>query len=137
MRPGLPCYARLSDLQAQQPPQSCHGAAPALLHVGPHAALPSCRLNLVTLTLAPPPHCPRTHMLCPKYTHASTPCRYPQNPPRTMQPTSVACIHRGNPAEPEFYSYMKSYSPVDNVQAAAYPHILVTAGLHDPRVGYW
>lgn len=33
--------------------------------------------------------------------------------------------------------YMKSYSPVDNVTAQAYPNILVTAGLHDPRVGYW
>lgn len=33
--------------------------------------------------------------------------------------------------------YMKSYSPVDNVKAQAYPNILVTAGLHDPRVGYW
>ena len=30
---------------------------------------------------------------------------------------------------------MKSYSPVDNVHAAQYPNILVTAGLHDPRVG--
>ena len=30
---------------------------------------------------------------------------------------------------------MKSYSPVDNIHAADYPHILVTAGLHDPRVG--
>ncbi len=30
---------------------------------------------------------------------------------------------------------MKSYSPVDNVRAQAYPHILAIAGLHDPRVG--
>ena len=37
----------------------------------------------------------------------------------------------------EFYHYMKSYSPVDNIQPADYPNILVTAGLHDPRVGYW
>lgn len=32
---------------------------------------------------------------------------------------------------------MKSYSPLDNVAAQPYPHLLVTAGLHDPRVGYW
>lgn len=37
----------------------------------------------------------------------------------------------------EYYGYMKSYSPVDNIQHADYPNILVTAGLHDPRVGYW
>jgi hypothetical protein len=33
--------------------------------------------------------------------------------------------------------YMQSYSPVDNIRPAAYPSILVTAGLHDPRVGGW
>ncbi|XVF67059.1 hypothetical protein PTKIN_Ptkin10aG0090500 [Pterospermum kingtungense] len=38
--------------------------------------------------------------------------------------------------EEEFYFYMKSYSPVDNVKAQDYPNILVTAGLHDPRVMY-
>ena len=43
----------------------------------------------------------------------------------------------GNPNELEFYDYMKSYSPYDNVKAAAYPAILVTAGLNDPRVSYW
>ena len=34
----------------------------------------------------------------------------------------------GNPQKPEFYEYMKSYSPVDNIQRTAYPNILVTAG---------
>jgi len=43
----------------------------------------------------------------------------------------------GNPNEPEFYNYIKSYSPYDNVEAKAYPHVLVTAGLNDPRVQYW
>jgi protease II len=44
----------------------------------------------------------------------------------------------GDPREAEFYNYMKSYSPVDNIrEGAAYPAVLVTAGLHDPRVGYW
>ncbi len=32
---------------------------------------------------------------------------------------------------------MKSYSPYDNVGAKEYPHLLVTAGLNDPRVQYW
>lgn len=43
----------------------------------------------------------------------------------------------GNPAEAEFYHYIKSYSPYDQVQAQAYPHLLVTTGLHDSQVQYW
>ncbi len=43
----------------------------------------------------------------------------------------------GNPNEKAFYDYIKSYSPYDNVEAKEYPHILVTAGLNDPRVHYW
>ncbi|KAJ4778388.1 Prolyl oligopeptidase family protein [Rhynchospora pubera] len=42
----------------------------------------------------------------------------------------------GDPRKEEFYYYMKSYSPVDNVEAKDYPHMLVTAGLNDPRVMY-
>lgn len=42
----------------------------------------------------------------------------------------------GDPREEKFYFYMKSYSPVDNVQSQNYPNILVTAGLNDPRVLY-
>ncbi|XP_008221098.1 PREDICTED: protease 2-like [Prunus mume] len=42
----------------------------------------------------------------------------------------------GDPRKEEFYFYMKSYSPVDNVKAQDYPTILVTAGLNDPRVMY-
>ncbi|XP_024025988.1 uncharacterized protein LOC21405850 [Morus notabilis] len=42
----------------------------------------------------------------------------------------------GDPRKEEFYFYMKSYSPVDNVNAQNYPNILVTAGLNDPRVMY-
>jgi oligopeptidase B len=43
----------------------------------------------------------------------------------------------GNPQDPEFYRYMKSYSPYDNVHPAEYPAILAMAGLNDPRVSYW
>jgi oligopeptidase B len=43
----------------------------------------------------------------------------------------------GNPADKEFYRYIRSYSPYDNVTAKAYPHLLITAGLNDPRVTYW
>ncbi|MDH3248392.1 MAG: S9 family peptidase [Acidimicrobiia bacterium] len=43
----------------------------------------------------------------------------------------------GNPAIPEQYEWMRSYSPYDNVTATDYPAMLVTAGLNDPRVAYW
>ena len=43
----------------------------------------------------------------------------------------------GNPNEQAAYEYIRSYSPYDNVQPKNYPHMLVTAGLNDPRVAYW
>ena len=43
----------------------------------------------------------------------------------------------GNPKDEEYYHYMRSYSPYDNVSKQDYPAILVTAGLNDPRVQYW
>ena len=44
----------------------------------------------------------------------------------------------GNPiVDANVYAQLLGYSPYDNVAAAAYPPILVTAGLHDPRVTYW
>jgi len=43
----------------------------------------------------------------------------------------------GNPANQEEYFYMKSYSPVDNVEKKEYPNLLVTTGLHDSQVQYF
>ncbi len=43
----------------------------------------------------------------------------------------------GNPEQEEFYRYIRSYSPYDNVAPREYPAMLVTAGLNDPRVSYW
>jgi oligopeptidase B len=44
----------------------------------------------------------------------------------------------GNPRDdPQVYWYMKSYSPYDNVESKDYPAMYVTAGLNDPRVGFW
>ena len=43
----------------------------------------------------------------------------------------------GNPKDPVYYRYMKDYSPYDNVKKQAYPHLLITSGLNDPRVTYW
>lgn len=43
----------------------------------------------------------------------------------------------GDPREEEHFAYMRSYSPYDNVKPQAYPHLLITAGLHDSRVQYW
>ncbi|MFP4023305.1 MAG: S9 family peptidase [Thiohalospira sp.] len=43
----------------------------------------------------------------------------------------------GNPKEKEYYDYMLSYSPYDQVKAQEYPAMLVTTGLHDSQVQYW
>ena len=43
----------------------------------------------------------------------------------------------GNPADEEYFKYMLSYSPYDNVKAQVYPNLLVTTGLHDSQVQYF
>ena len=43
----------------------------------------------------------------------------------------------GHPDDPAAFAYMLSYSPYENVHAAAYPHILAKAGLNDLQVPYW
>ena len=43
----------------------------------------------------------------------------------------------GNPANKAEFEYMLSYSPYDQVEAKAYPNMLVTTGLHDSQVQYF
>ena len=43
----------------------------------------------------------------------------------------------GNPNEAEYYHYIKSYSPLDQVREQDYPPMLITTGLHDSQVQYW
>lgn len=43
----------------------------------------------------------------------------------------------GNPNQPGDFAYMRSYSPYDNVEAQAYPSLLIVGGLNDRRVAYW
>ncbi|BCV51542.1 oligopeptidase B [Shewanella algae] len=43
----------------------------------------------------------------------------------------------GNPNDKPYFDYMLSYSPYDNIRHQAYPHLLVTTGLHDSQVQYF
>ncbi len=43
----------------------------------------------------------------------------------------------GNPATPEHYTYMRQYSPYDNVERKPYPRMLVISGINDSSVAYW
>ena len=43
----------------------------------------------------------------------------------------------GDSNQKQFYDYIKSYSPYDNVSKQAYPNMLITGGLNDSRVSYW
>ena len=43
----------------------------------------------------------------------------------------------GNPNDRTYFDYMLSYSPYDNVEAKAYPNLLVTTSLQDSQVQYW
>jgi oligopeptidase B len=55
----------------------------------------------------------------------------------TIPLTVIEYEEWGNPNEKEYYDYMMSYSPYDNVAAKEYPNLLIMAGLNDPRVAYW
>ncbi|MHA2404152.1 MAG: prolyl oligopeptidase family serine peptidase, partial [Candidatus Kariarchaeaceae archaeon] len=58
-----------------------------------------------------------------------------------LDPTIPLTTHEyrewGDPENKEYFEYMLSYSPYDNVEEKEYPKMLVTAGLNDPRVHYW
>jgi oligopeptidase B len=55
----------------------------------------------------------------------------------TIPLTVIEYEEWGDPNDPQYYEYMRSYSPYDNVTAQDYPDLFVTSGLNDPRVGYW
>jgi oligopeptidase B len=55
----------------------------------------------------------------------------------TIPLTTAEFDEWGDPKRPESYEYMLSYSPYDQVEAKDYPHLLVTAGLHDSQVQYF
>jgi len=51
--------------------------------------------------------------------------------------TTVEFDEWGNPKNKEYYDYMLSYSPYDNVETKDYPALYVTTGLHDSQVQYF
>ena len=55
----------------------------------------------------------------------------------TIPLTTLEYDQWGNPENKEYFDYIMSYSPYDNIRAVDYPHILLTTGLNDPRVAYW
>jgi oligopeptidase B len=55
----------------------------------------------------------------------------------TLPLTVEEYLEWGNPNEPEAYAYMKGYSPYDNLEAKAYPAMLVRSSLNDSQVMYW
>lgn len=55
----------------------------------------------------------------------------------TIPLTTLEYNEWGNTANRDEFDYMMSYSPYDNLQKGAYPHLLLTGGFNDPRVAYW
>ncbi len=56
----------------------------------------------------------------------------------TLPLTVIERDEWGDPeADPGIYDAMRAYSPYDNVRDVRYPDVLATAGLEDPRVGFW
>jgi oligopeptidase B len=55
----------------------------------------------------------------------------------TLPLTTFEYEEWGNPNNKEYFDYMRSYSPYDNVEAKDYPTMLITGGYNDSQVGYW
>ena len=55
----------------------------------------------------------------------------------TIPLTVIEWEEWGNPKDKKYFDCMRAYSPYDNIHPVEYPHILVLAGLNDPRVQYW
>jgi oligopeptidase B len=55
----------------------------------------------------------------------------------TIPWTSYEFAEWGNAKVRENFECMKLYCPITNLKKHVYPHMLVTAGLNDPRVQYW
>ncbi|MBT5540532.1 MAG: S9 family peptidase, partial [Alphaproteobacteria bacterium] len=55
----------------------------------------------------------------------------------TLPLTTLEYDEWGNPNKKNYFEYMLSYSPYDNIQPKGYPNILALSGLNDPRVTYW
>ncbi len=56
----------------------------------------------------------------------------------TLPLTAIEWEEWGNPLkDPSAYDWIAGYSPYDNVTSWTLPHLLVLAGLNDPRVAYW
>ena len=81
-----------------------------------------------------------------RFVYVHTPARYIWDPALDLRGNSAAVravastfkpIDRRRANEPASFAAMREYSPYDNTREAAYPPILATAGLNDPRVSYW
>lgn len=55
----------------------------------------------------------------------------------TLMLTVLEYDEWGNPNVQEFFEYIRSYSPYDNLKEGEYPHVFLMAGWNDPRVTYW
>ncbi|MCA9876302.1 MAG: S9 family peptidase [Thermomicrobiales bacterium] len=51
--------------------------------------------------------------------------------------TTGEFVEWGDPRDPEYFAYLRGYSPYENTRAQAYPWLLLTAGLGDDQVPYW
>jgi oligopeptidase B len=58
-----------------------------------------------------------------------------------LDPTLSATVSEydewGDPNKKEYFDYIRSYCPYQNIKEQDYPPVLVLAGFHDPRVNYW